>query len=132
MLRALPVSQPARLPDKSTDGARTPRPRHRFEPGNHFGGRRRPVDAVEEVNRICKETVNRLRRPQYDYEEDEHGKRIRIERAMDASKANPLANLLRLRLEVHAQFAVGELVRRQQDELEQLRAVVAQLLEARS
>ena len=104
-----------------------PRPVHRFQRGNKFGGRRRPADPVEEMDRIAKETISRLRRRQYEYEVDGDGKRIRVERPLDAARANALANLLRLRLDIIAQHGAGQAVRELLGELEQLRPIVAGL-----
>jgi hypothetical protein len=129
MLHALTGAQPARLPGKSTDGVRAPRPRHKFAPGNKFGGRRRPVDTLAELDRVLRDTVARLARRSYEFETDATGQRVRVERPLDAARGNALANIVRARIELFEMREAVSEVRRLQAELEKLKAVTVSIME---
>lgn len=129
MLRVVPAAQPTEAPGGSVRRPGTPR--YRFPVGNKLGGKRKPVDPIEQVDRACRDAITRVTRRQYDLIVDDAGQQVRVERALDAARGNCIANLLRLRLDIISQRAAVEELRRVEDEVEHLKGIVASLLEER-
>jgi hypothetical protein len=117
----------------------TPRghPKNPFARGNKLASKaarrkwhRAPANPVDEIDRIAKETLTRLRRREYVTElvgdEDAKGRRTtrRVEKPLEAPKANAIVMCLRLRLDVFAQYGAGEEIRRLQEEVGRLAAML--------
>lgn len=107
----------------------TPPGVHRFGPGNKFGTpqhrkRRTPANPVEQMDRLVKRTLDRIGRKTYSYELAEGGKRRKVEQPLDAPRANAIASLVRLRLDIFSQYSAGEELRRLQGEVERLTTMV--------
>ena len=112
-------------------------PRNPFPCGNKLASKearrkwhRVPANPVDEIDKVVKETLTRLRRREYVTEligeEDTEGRRKsrRVEKPLDAPRANAIVMACRLRLDVFQQYAAGEEVRRLQEEVARLAALL--------
>jgi hypothetical protein len=119
-------------------------PANAFPRGNRLSTRearqkwqRPPTNPVDEIDKLAKETLTRLKRREYVTElvgvPDNDGRRQsrRVEKVLDAARGNAIANLLRLRLECFGQFQAGEEMRRLQEEVEHMHKLLAPYTERR-
>lgn len=127
----------AAIKGKRRGGTKTPGGvASRFQKGHRAHPSRVAINPVEEMDRIAKETLSRLKRRRYEMVEDEEAApdpetglrpKKKIEVYLDASRGNAIANVLRVRLDIFAQYKAGEELQRQQREIEELRAHVERM-----
>jgi len=113
------------------------KPIHRFALGNNYYKRRMvraaaPTNPVDMLDRIVTDALNRVARREYEEVERPDGKVRRKLRPLDASRANAVGNLARVKLEIYSMYGAGEALRQLQGELEQMKEVVARLLQERA
>ena len=91
---------------------------------------RAPTNPVDEIDKVVKETLMRLRRREYitelvgEEDTEDRRKSRRVEKPLDAPRANAIVMACRLRLDIFQQYAAVEEVRRLQEEVAHLAALL--------